>query len=564
MSSDRLDLAEARRRIRAGSFDTAALRAWLSTTYEDADRFRDELLAYCFEKRRGMLKSRRPGGYDLYHDIVLAHADRRRPALVWKDAGGVTSLSFEQVHERASKIAATWAARGATPGASVCIVQARGGEWLMAILAALQLGLVVSLVSSAGPALLRRRLAELAPEYVVLPEAIARTLGPLPGEVLSTSPAPLSRPLPGSHTYGEEDPAFRLLSPFADCMAEVPAGLAHHSVLRDGELVFGLEPSDAVAAPGWDALQTQPLLFLTTLAAGAAWVELDDNDLDAEPDIVARHGISLLGVGATTREHFLRADVDPPKRAWFGNLTDALDFDAWSALAERMSGNKVPGFGIVTNAACAGTLLFGLPAKSFSLNVWPVPGLALELEEIGARGPLVAHGDAGRASPSLPDSVRPAVPNVILSRRDEAWVLAGSLDLGPHSHAYPTDTVVQVVKVSRPDVRHADVVLTKGRWPNEAKATLLLFLAVGLDGARPANLDLRAIRKLIAEQVGSRWVPDRIEAYPLEPRSIAGEIDREHCRSQYLSGALSSKARTEIFVQLSRLRHIFAARKQTD
>jgi len=151
-----------------------------------------------------------------------------------------------------------------------------------------------------------------------------------------------------------------------------------------------------------------------------------------------------------------------------------------------------------------------------------------------------------------------------LSRRDDAFLLAGSLEVDPHSQSYPTETVLEVVKASRSDIRHADVVLTKGRWPNEAKSTLLLYLAPATDDTSRPRLDLGALRKLIAEQVGWRWVPDRIEVYALEPRTIAGEIDREHCRSQYSSGMLALKARTEVFVLLSRLRQIFAAPKQTD
>jgi hypothetical protein len=57
--------------------------------------------------------------------------------------------------------------------------------------------------------------------------------------------------------------------------------------------------------------------------------------------------------------------------------------------------------------------------------------------------------------------------------------------------------------------------------------------------------------------MGEGFVPDRIEVFPLRPRFIDGRVDTAWCRSEYLSGNLGKKARSELFVSLARLGWIF-------
>lgn len=563
MTGQGSELAEIRRKVRVGSAERSALGSWLVEACQDPERFRKELFQHCLEKRGGMLKSRLNGGYDLYHDIVLAHADRRRSALAWQGERGNGSLSFAEVHKAASDLAAAWSSQGAEPGAAVCIVQDRDGQWPLAVLAALQMGMVVSLVSCGGPTLLRRQVVALGADFAVAPEALARELAPIPARILRARSTPSSRSWPGSYAYDEGAAAFRLLSPFADGIVDVPAGLAHHALLRDSELVFTFDASDVVAAPGWDAYDGQPFLFLAALMAGAAWVELGVEALEAEPGVFERHGVTIAGIGATARDYVLRHGTEPPARSWFYDLTHALNVDRWGSLAKWMAAKQVPGFGVVITPASAGALLFGLSETSFSLNVWPVPGMSFELTEIGA-GELVAHGDVGCLLPQLPESASAGVPKLIVSRREDAFTFGGCLELGPDSRRYPADAVTDLVMRRFPGVRHAEIVVTQGRWPNEANVTLILFVKAPSDGIAGAQIDLGVVQKTIEEEIGARWIPNRFEVYPLEPRFVSGLVDSEYCRSQYLSGALTAKARKEVFVLLSRLRQVFAVSAQTD
>ena len=66
------------------------------------------------------------------------------------------------------------------------------------------------------------------------------------------------------------------------------------------------------------------------------------------------------------------------------------------------------------------------------------------------------------------------------------------------------------------------------------------------------------VSQLIARELGERHLPERVEIFALHPRFEHGLLRADWCASQYLSGMLGRKARTPLFLTLSRLSWIFA------
>ena len=111
-----------------------------------------------------------------------------------------------------------------------------------------------------------------------------------------------------------------------------------------------------------------------------------------------------------------------------------------------------------------------------------------------------------------------------------------------------------------PAVRHATVVIAPGRLMNDARTVLVVFTddARGADGRIALPVTIPEIRSRIAAEMGERFVPERIAIYPLRPRLVDGVLDEAWCRSQFLTGSLDAKARSEMFVLISRLGYIVA------
>src|SRR5262249_52890463 len=103
--------------------------------------------------------------------------------------------------------------------------------------------------------------------------------------------------------------------------------------------------------------------------------------------------------------------------------------------------------------------------------------------------------------------------------------------------------------------------ISSGRWMNDAHVALLVFCddARGPDGKVALPVGVPELKARIAREMGERYVPDRIEIFPLRPRfTKTGEVDHVWCRTEYLRGSLSRKSRPEAFILLSRLGYILA------
>lgn len=562
---ERLDLRALIDALRAGKADGAFLGALLPATYEAPDRFRRALYAHA-ARRPGGLKSRLDEGYDLYHDCVVAHLGRRRRALVAAGTAGDQELSYEGLHLRAGALAAAWKGAGVEPGQAIAVVLPPSVDHVVALLAALRLGAVISPLPPLGAAFVQHRLARLAPDHVVIAERHRHLAAQSAATLLPLAAPPRGEAAPASHWYAPDEPAARLLSVFGDPSAEpveLTAAALHEALLRDGLVVLGLDEADTLAAPGLDPVQHAPHLALAALAAGAACAEIAPEDVEADPRLLDRADVTVIGVARGLRDAVLRggaAAVPRSARAWFRSLTEVVDPDRWDAFARALWARKIPGFGVAGSAAAAGVHLFSPPSPpSIVPRVWPAPGRPWLLAELAA-GALPALNAAGMYTPlrdGAPDLA--GLPRLVLAREPDGFTLAGAIDVGRDAQAYPTAEVARVVE-REPFVRHAAVVVSPGRAPNDAKITAIAFVEDerGPDGRIALPVEARAIAARIEREMGKPFVPDRIEIFPLRPRIVDGVADEAWCRAQYLGGVLHAKARSELFVLLSRLGYILA------
>ncbi|MFT3765631.1 MAG: hypothetical protein QM820_08965 [Minicystis sp.] len=310
-------------------------------------------------------------------------------------------------------------------------------------------------------------------------------------------------------------------------------------------------------------MQATPHLLLATLAAGACYAAIGAADLDADPRLAERARVSILGVDRRLRERILARGADwlgAAGRAWFKSLNDVIDVERWDALGRVLADKKLPGFNVFVNAATGGIELFSpRAAPPACLRAWPVPGRSFVLSEL-AGGALPALNEMGAYT--VMDGDAPAelpLPRLVLCRQGDGYLFAGALDLGPEAQAYPRAEIARVAEQIAA-VRHASVVIGPGRWMNDARTVLVVFTddARGPDGRIALPVGVPEIRARIRREMGERFIPERIAIYPLRPRLVDGVVDDGWCRAQFLSGALDDKARSEMFILLSRIGYILA------
>ena len=352
-----LDLPSIVATLRGGKASDAWVRTWLPETNATPERFVEALYAYARSRKKGM-KSRPGLAYDFYHDLVVANLEQRTPALFAREGAGYVPISYATLHDRCTTLSAAWKRLGCERGKSLCVLLPVGIEQAVAILTGLRMGLVITTLEPYGPTFVRSRIEALSPDFTVTNERVATAMriplahGPNGSvcPVCGSSCKALARArarAPSVATYAPDAPVFSLLSPYGEDRepVELTAGALHASLLRDGLLALGLEPSDVLAAPGFDPTQTSPHLLLATLAAGACYAAIDTPDLEGDPKLAENARITILGVSNELRDRILARGADwllATGRAWFKDLCSVLDVERWDEFARAPSARSSP------------------------------------------------------------------------------------------------------------------------------------------------------------------------------------------------------------------------------
>jgi hypothetical protein len=548
-----LDLNHLAGLIRAGRAAPELMESWLDTTWREPARFRRSLYRAAAARGSETIKSRPELGLDLYADCIASHLGHQRPALtIVQEGRGPQEISYETLHARSAALASLWVKSGVKAGESLALLLPVGLDYAVALLAALRLGLAVTPIPPLGASYARHRLLLTAADHVATSARLTHMLPPESAPSLPLTAAGVDGMRAASHAYAPTDCVLRLLSPFGPCdaLTELDAVTLHESLLRDGLLVMALTTADRVAAPGWDVLQLQPLLLLTTWLVGATWVECTAADFAAQS-----LGISVLGVDTRLRE-LIRARGDESCRgvkSWFRSLSDRIDHDKWRTFSELLGARGITQFSVLYNAASGGAQLFSPRATQDLIGrMWPAPGRTFIISQVGS-DLLPALDATGVYTPLRDEEADPSLVRLVIAKLDHGWTSGGSIDVGPEARTMPAREIAACAGRD-PRVGAASLVVLAGRWPNEAHVLLLVFVSEPEAVSGELAADLRA---LIAHELGEQHVPERIEISPLHPRRDDDGIRADWCVSQYQSGMLGRKARVPMFLTLSRLAWIF-------
>ncbi len=560
-----LDLVHMAGLIRAGRASPPLMEGWLDRTWREPASFRRALYRAGATQRSDAIKSRPELALDLYADCITIHLGRGRTALVLTDARGVPQeFSYELLHARSAALASTWLRAGVASGERIALLSGVDLDYCVALLAALRLGLCITVIPPLGATYAHNRLALAELDHVATSERWLHMLPHGVSRLPLTAAASADATSSASHAYQPSECALRLFTPFGSTTAitELTARSVHEALLRDSLLVLALEPSDRVAAPGWDELQLQPLALLTTWLAGACWVELTRSQLAAQPDLLQQCGVSVLGVDARLREllRTLGASSYRGLHSWFRGLSDRFDHEGWRTFAELLAERELQQFLLLYNAASGGAQLFSARAlRDHAGRVWPAPGRSFVVSQVGAEL-LPALDATGVYTPLRGDAADASLARMLIAKLDTGWTCAGTLDVGPGARALPAQELAACAR-RHPEVGAASLLVVPGRWPNDAHVKLLVFVR---DTDIAHGTLQRELNELLSREVGERYLPEQIEIFALHPRYDGAEVSASWCASQYMSGMLHQKARVPLFATLSRLAFVFTSPAQTN
>ncbi|MDI1483058.1 AMP-binding protein [Polyangium sp. y55x31] len=521
---------------------------WLAASCEAPDSFWSALFEFVREKGPP-LRSRPGKSQDLYHDAVLRHVAANRPAFVWYERSTARSLSFSALDARASACAAAWAQRGAKAGAPIAIVLPLGPAFVVALAAALRLGLCVAILEPAGASALAARLEALGPAHVIFDPDDPPPLGDFAALALPlVENGPALRAPP--YAYAPDEPCGRLFSPLRAPLlvpVDLPAARALEDALRDAVFAYRIGPGDALAAPDFPMQQHMPALLLSTLLAGATFVDVRKADLEEDPTLLEKSPITVLGAAPTVAAHLRRKPARLARlRHVFRSVDEPLDWIGHNEFIKKNDLARAPVSNVLVDAASGGCLLFSTrrPGSS-NARALPAPGRPyLVLDSGGSGEPAV--GATGVFVP-LPGKEG----FFILASLGAEFLYGSTLLPRRAARVYPASEVTARVS-TLPGVVGAAVVPVPTGEPGARWAFLLLVFTGASDV--PAKDVSALVSRTIRDDLGEDFLPQRVEIFPLFPRRVGKELDLDWCHRQYSSGILLRKAESPVFRDLTGLR----------
>jgi hypothetical protein len=531
---------------------TAALSraSWVVQSHQDPTAFYSGLHAL-LRAQTPALRSRPGVGCELYFDLCLAGSPGEQAALRYRGAAGWESLSYRELARGAAILAARWQRAGAAAGQKLALLVGMGPELCLGLCAALQLGLVPTLIPPTGATFIQQRLRSSGCARVATTALLHQVLSRQPDWAAKLLP-PMSQPLLGDelaamHRYADPVPAAALFAPShatPDLVVPLPAHLALWLAARDGLLGFRLRPGDCLAGAGLDLLQYQPTLLMATLLAGATYVELPLRELAADPRLVAAQplralllsadGAAILGKGPRG----LLAGV----QALFVDAAHGASVDAWRATLSG-AGELPPLYAMLYESAAGGcTMWSGRQLAHGPITLLPAPGVLMQVTRSGL-GP----GSAGYASVQVPATQPWARPLFVSTPAGSGYM--GTVLPRRRGHTYPAAEVLKVIH-SFPSV-DAAVAVELPALPGSVDARVHLVVFTG-PGADP-ELERQLAEALLRELPGSHQ-PDALVLIPFYARRKEGQPHADWVRQQYMEGRLQRKMADPSFYKLTALR----------
>lgn len=550
-------------------------RGWLQASLADPAGFATALFRDAATHAESPPKSQLGTGYDLFYDAVVRHAlgpAAERPCLLYLADGpavdparSLHALTYSQLYDAACVLADAWQQRGAGIGESICILYPLGPEFLVALCAALKLGLVISVLPPLGSDFLGKRLRAMQPRHLVtarrylplLRESVRAGAVPLEDAIL---PAPASRGeqlavavaaaaelrdgirqgTGVSHTYPPRSAALLLFSPLRD-PAWVPQSVAAQAVylgaLDDG-LLLGLHHGPfSLAAPEHAFLQYQPMLLLTTLLHGATFLHLSASALAELPQRTRSvPTIDVLLLTSRLRDSWLANRGRPlhEVRGCVSQVCEAQDDFLWQGFIDQARLRGTPFWSWHYDASCAGALLFSLRKSGQpSPLLYPAPGRPFllgdpRIDDAPAQGP---HGILRPL---------PGACGLLLYEHAGGYLYGGTRFPSRAGTSHARDEV-EAVAAALPYVAGAAMVPDPS---DRGTATLLVFVGPHLRlKSKEYFLKLeQQIRERLRSRLGVEYVPTQVQVLACLPRRNAKGIQLGWCEQQLRSGQLARRA----------------------
>lgn len=524
---------------------------WLDLSWKESVRFWRGLHLYWKRQRAMQTKSTVLSCYDFHNDLIVRQIQLTTAAYIWFDGEIWQSWSYAELEQAVNGLAASWEGLGVEPGETLVILHPPGPQWLTALLAGLRLGLVISLLPPQGNTFVQHRLENLAPQWLAMDQLYRHRLAAvwqeitLPNTLSSLPPTRQPYLYSGSATIAQ---IFDPTSPTPDLPRSVDANTLYLGALRDGVLALGIKTGLACAAPGWHSMESQPALVLAVLLSGGTWVDIDFAHLESEPARLLEQRIDVLGISRRLRDLWQRKPPEGEKswRYWFRHPAESADLTVWQSFSQQLQLQMSYSGNLLWNASLGGAILFsGKCLGQPQHEAIPAAAMCWQLGVVTSPNLPRLDGSGQLAlGKEVKDEVEWIATPHLLSLYLNVWHYLGNYPRGRAGRTYPRQEIMGVLSDCERYLALIEVPVAGG--DADPRQVLLAF---------GEGIDTKALQQRIEAELGSEFLPDRIEVLPLLPKhNEEGGADQEWCQFHYLTGELYRRQHNEVYRCLSALK----------
>ncbi len=538
------------------------LREWMQRSYSDPQVFWSDLFSYSFDVHPAS-NTTVFEKYDFYADCILRHLGHGLTALKVIDAtGAAQAWTYDEIHEYVEAQFPYWTNNyGLQPGKAAALMLPYGIHFIVALMTALRLGLIVSLMPLKdryiGTGMLPLIADTLKPDVIVTERAEGAT--PRKNVLELNLKLENSRTASfESYAYPAADIVLQHCNPHGgpeESLTTIEASRSYLIPMRDALIALNLKQSSYWARPFLSIYREEPCGTLMALLAGATLVHISDEDLLTNPKALENETVHVLGISLPLMQLWLKKPGAPSSKIKLWHRSPLFGNDRnWRAFAELNHLNKLPMCQILIEKEKGGMTLFSQP-KPIDTQTFMHPSLGTpwKLLKIGDKK---APATEGFGLFSVEPASEAELP-LIISQVGDEWSVSATLLTLREGYRYPIALIEKKVKTL--DFVQTCMIVPE-RHPQHY-LTRQLMLLVFISPKEHPFLQQKTeewkdrINALIKSEVGEAFILDQLLFYTMYPKLQKGKIDRIAVETQYRSGTLFYKQNHPIYRLLNLLKH---------
>lgn len=548
---------------------------WIQKSYQEPLSFWQSLLSLQTKTSSIPSKSLLGETYDFYHDCILRHPEANQALLYIDEEGFLQSWSYKKIHRAVNFQVKQWSKNGVKPGQVAVLILPPGVRFFITLLTALRLGLTICYLPYETPYLSNEHLSsvvdQIKPAWIVTHQkASLPSLTHYPKILIDDLEEDGQAHEPLSYLYEAQQTIQLSLSlhrqiPFS--VVPLTAETTYLHALRDGLITLNLQPNQTLAAPLACPIRTEPCTTLMTLLSGSTLLHIEEKALKNDPSILKSEKIHLLGVSPPLQK-LLSDHPTPLGKSLRGYYKSPLspNRSTWKTFVKLNKLEETPCFNLLIDNSFGGSLFFSKPSlEDPNIFFKPSLGLSWQLKNLSGNGETSMTG-FGYFSPSLSIKENDHLPsNFIVAQIENNLVISTTAKPCKEGITLPIENIERLIS-KLPFVQHCllHTILKMGEVVSHQ--TFLLVFIHPLQNNVPEHTKhtwVESIHSLIIENIGSAFIPDHIEFYPLVPPLRKGEVDKGWCIDQFNNGNLNKKRSSQVHQLISTLKQLAQEASET-